>query len=101
MKSNPEGELRPIGKNHRNRTENDLVLDTGPTTYYLIALAFPGQSNRSSGLSRAVNYVLVYPETGPQTMEVRFKPELQAKVDRVAVENRLNVDEYVQQLVEH
>jgi hypothetical protein len=33
-------------------------------------------------------------------MEVHFTPELQAKVDRVAAENRLGSDEYVQQLVE-
>jgi predicted transcriptional regulator len=34
-------------------------------------------------------------------MEVHFTPELQAKVDRVAAENRRDSDEYVQQLVEH
>jgi predicted transcriptional regulator len=34
-------------------------------------------------------------------VEVHFTPELQAKVDRVAAENRRDSDEYVQQLVEH
>jgi len=34
-------------------------------------------------------------------MEVHFKPELQAKVDRVAAENRSGADDYVQQLVEN
>ena len=34
-------------------------------------------------------------------MEVRLTPELQAKVERVAAENRSNANEYVQQLVEH
>jgi predicted transcriptional regulator len=33
-------------------------------------------------------------------MEVHFAPELQAKLDRVAAENRRGSDEYVQQLVE-
>jgi predicted transcriptional regulator len=33
-------------------------------------------------------------------MEVHFTPELQAKLDRAAGENRLGADEYVQQLVE-
>lgn len=33
-------------------------------------------------------------------MEVHFAPELQAKLDRVAAENRRDADEYVQQLVE-
>ncbi len=33
-------------------------------------------------------------------MEVHFNPELQAKLDRVAAENRSAADEYVQQLVE-
>lgn len=32
---------------------------------------------------------------------MHFTPELQAKVDRVAAENRRGADEYVQQLVEH
>lgn len=36
-----------------------------------------------------------------EAMEVHFTPELQAKVDRVAAENRRDSDEYVQQLVEH
>jgi predicted transcriptional regulator len=34
-------------------------------------------------------------------MEVHFTPELQAKLDRVAAENRRGADEYVQQLVEN
>jgi predicted transcriptional regulator len=34
-------------------------------------------------------------------MEVHFTPELQAKLDRVAAENRRCADEYVQQLVEN
>jgi predicted transcriptional regulator len=34
-------------------------------------------------------------------MEVHFTPELQAKLDRVATNNRRAADEYVQQLVEH
>jgi predicted transcriptional regulator len=34
-------------------------------------------------------------------MEVHFAPELQAKLDRVAAENRRGADEYVQQLVEN
>ena len=34
-------------------------------------------------------------------MEVHFTPELQAKLDRVAAEIHGDVDEYVQQLVEH
>jgi predicted transcriptional regulator len=34
-------------------------------------------------------------------MEVHFTPELQAKLDRLAAENRRNADEYVQQLVEN
>jgi predicted transcriptional regulator len=33
-------------------------------------------------------------------MEVHFKPELQAKLDQVAAENRSASDDYVQQLVE-
>ena len=33
-------------------------------------------------------------------MEVHFTPDLQAKLDRVAAENRRDADEYVQQLVE-
>jgi predicted transcriptional regulator len=33
-------------------------------------------------------------------MEVHFAPELQAKLDRVAAENRRGADEYVQPLVE-
>jgi predicted transcriptional regulator len=33
-------------------------------------------------------------------MEVHFTPELQAKLDRVAAENRSGADDYVQQLVE-
>jgi len=33
-------------------------------------------------------------------MEVHFTPELQAKLESVAAENRRSVDEYVQQLVE-
>ena len=35
-----------------------------------------------------------------RAMEVHFAPELQAKLDRVAAENRRGTDEYVQQLVE-
>jgi predicted transcriptional regulator len=34
-------------------------------------------------------------------MEVRLKPELQAKLDRVAAENRRGAEEYVEQLVEN
>jgi predicted transcriptional regulator len=34
-------------------------------------------------------------------MEVHFNPELLAKVNRVAAENRSGPDEYVQRLVEH
>ena len=34
-------------------------------------------------------------------MEVHFTPELQAKLDRVAAENRRGAGEYVQQLVEN
>jgi len=34
-------------------------------------------------------------------MEVHFTSELQAKLDRVAAENRRGADEYVQQLVEN
>ncbi|HYL75626.1 MAG TPA: hypothetical protein VEU96_15540 [Bryobacteraceae bacterium] len=33
-------------------------------------------------------------------MEAHFTPELQAKLESVAAENRRSVDEYVQQLVE-
>jgi len=33
-------------------------------------------------------------------MEVHFTPELQAKLESVAAENRRGADEYVQQLVE-
>jgi predicted transcriptional regulator len=33
-------------------------------------------------------------------MEVHFKPETLAEVNRVAAENRSNADEYVQKLVE-
>jgi predicted transcriptional regulator len=33
-------------------------------------------------------------------MEVHFKPELQARLDQVAAENRSASDDYVQQLVE-
>jgi predicted transcriptional regulator len=33
-------------------------------------------------------------------MEVHFTPELQARLDRVAAENRSDADGYVQQLVE-
>jgi predicted transcriptional regulator len=36
-----------------------------------------------------------------KAMEVHFAPELQAKLDRVAAENRRGADEYVQQLVEN
>jgi len=35
-----------------------------------------------------------------KTMEVHFTPELQAKLESVAAENRRGADEYVQQLVE-
>lgn len=34
-------------------------------------------------------------------MEVHLPPELQAKVDRAAVENNSGAEEYVKQLVEH
>jgi predicted transcriptional regulator len=34
-------------------------------------------------------------------MEVHFTPELQARLERVATENRRGAGEYVQQLVEH
>jgi len=34
-------------------------------------------------------------------MEVHLSPELQAKVDRAAAENKSGSEEYVQQLVEH
>lgn len=34
-------------------------------------------------------------------MEVHFNPDLQAKLDHVAAENRSGADEYVQQLVEN
>jgi len=34
-------------------------------------------------------------------MELRFTPELQAKVERAAAENNSEAAEYVQQLVEH
>jgi predicted transcriptional regulator len=34
-------------------------------------------------------------------MEVHFTPELQAKLNRVAAENRRAADDYVQQLVEN
>lgn len=34
-------------------------------------------------------------------MEVQFSPELQAKLDRVAAENRRGASEYVRQLVEN
>ena len=33
-------------------------------------------------------------------MEIHFTPELQAKIESVAAENRRGADEYVQQLVE-
>ena len=33
-------------------------------------------------------------------MEVHFNPDLQAKVNRIAADNRSDADEYVQQLVE-
>ena len=35
-----------------------------------------------------------------KAMEVHFTPELQAKLESVAAENRRGADEYVQQLVE-
>jgi predicted transcriptional regulator len=34
-------------------------------------------------------------------MEVHFTPELEAKLNRVAEDNRRDADEYVQQLVEN
>lgn len=34
-------------------------------------------------------------------MELRLTPELQAKVERAAAENKSDAAEYVQQLVEH
>jgi len=34
-------------------------------------------------------------------MEVHLSPELQAKVERTAAENKSGAEEYVQQLVEH
>ncbi len=34
-------------------------------------------------------------------MEVHLPPDLQAKVDRAATENKSGADEYVKQLVEH
>ncbi|PYU11220.1 MAG: hypothetical protein DMG37_17525 [Acidobacteria bacterium] len=34
-------------------------------------------------------------------MELRFTPEMQAKVERAAAENNSEAAEYVQQLVEH
>ena len=34
-------------------------------------------------------------------MEVKLSPELQAKVDRAAAENKSGAAEYVKQLVEH
>ncbi len=34
-------------------------------------------------------------------MEVRLSPELQAKVERAAAENKSGAEEYVKQLVEH
>jgi predicted transcriptional regulator len=34
-------------------------------------------------------------------MEVHFRPELQAKLDRVAADIDSDTDQYVQQLVEH
>jgi len=34
-------------------------------------------------------------------MEVHFSSELQAKLDRIAAENRSRTDEYVQRLVEN
>jgi predicted transcriptional regulator len=34
-------------------------------------------------------------------MEVNFTPEIQAKLDRAATENKRGPAEYVQQLVEH
>jgi hypothetical protein len=34
-------------------------------------------------------------------MEVKLTPELQAKVERAAAENKSGAEEYVQQLVEH
>jgi predicted transcriptional regulator len=34
-------------------------------------------------------------------MEVHLSPELQAKADRAAAENKSGSEEYVQQLVEH
>lgn len=36
----------------------------------------------------------------PRAMEVHFTPELQAKLETVAAENRRGADEYVQELVE-
>lgn len=36
-----------------------------------------------------------------KVMEVHFTPELQAKLNRVAAENRRAADDYVQQLVEN
>jgi predicted transcriptional regulator len=34
-------------------------------------------------------------------MEVHFSPELQAKIESVAAENRRDADQYIQQLVEN
>lgn len=36
-----------------------------------------------------------------RNMEIRLRPDLQAKLDRVAAENNRDVEEYVRQLVEH
>jgi predicted transcriptional regulator len=34
-------------------------------------------------------------------MEIHLRPDLQAKLDRVAAENNRDAEEYVRQLVEH
>jgi len=34
-------------------------------------------------------------------MEIHLRPDLQAKLDRVAAENNRDTEEYVRQLVEH
>ncbi|PYT94799.1 MAG: hypothetical protein DMG38_29245 [Acidobacteria bacterium] len=36
-----------------------------------------------------------------RNMEIHLRPDLQAKLDRVAAENNRDTEEYVRQLVEH
>jgi predicted transcriptional regulator len=56
---------------------------------------FPSQARHCIGLTLRVTVAIL------TNMEVRLKPELQARVDRAAKENNSGPAEYVQRLVEH